>query len=263
MRYLFVVMMSFFVVFSVGCSSKAEPQKSEVVEVNDEYSSDEDEFLSEFDDELVIEEKFDPFSGYNRVMTGFNDGVYHYALSPVAKGYRYVVHKEIRTSVNNFFHNILYPLRLANNLLQGKFKNSGEETGRFLINSTVGILGLFDPAKSYFGLEAHDEDFGQTLGVWGVGAGPHIVLPFLGPSNLRDSLSLYPDYLLDPVGYDSDRSYNLARNTREGIYLNVYKTVNKTSLNVGEYEMLTKDAIDLYPYLRDVYEQYREQKIKE
>jgi len=261
MKVFGVVMASFLIFFLTGCSQKKAPQNQTLIQT--EKNIEEDDFLSEFEDEFTIEEKSDPFSGYNRIMTHFNDGVYHYALSPVAKGYRYVVHEEIRTSVDNFFHNILYPLRLANNLLQGKLKNSAEETGRFLINSTVGILGLFDPAKSYFGLDAHEEDFGQTLGYWGVGAGPHIVLPFLGPSNLRDSLSLYPDYMIDPVGYDSNRSYNLAQNTREGIYLNIYKTVNKTSLNVEEYENLTEDAIDLYPYLRDVYEQYREQKIKE
>jgi len=263
MKYLFICMISFFVVFSTGCSSKTEPQKSKVVQIEDDFSSDEEEFLSEFDEEFTVEKKFDPLSGYNRVMTSFNDGVYTYALAPVARGYKFVVHQEIRTSVNNFFHNVLYPLRLVNNLLQGKIKNSGEETGRFLINSTIGILGLFDPAKSYFGLEAHDEDFGQTLGYWGVGAGPHIVLPFLGPSNLRDAVSLYPDSLVNPIDYHTDRSYNLTNNYGESLYVKAFSQINKTSLKIGEYEKIKEDAIDLYPYLRDVYEQYREQQIKE
>ncbi|MGB3750297.1 MAG: VacJ family lipoprotein, partial [Arcobacteraceae bacterium] len=186
-----------------------------------------------------------------------------YALAPVARGYKFVVHQEIRSSVNKFFHNILYPLRLVNNLLQGKVKNSGEETGRFLINSTVGILGLFDPAKSYFGLESHDEDFGQTLGYWGVGAGPHIVLPFFGPSNLRDAVSLYPDSMVNPVDYHQDRFYNLTNNYGESLYVKAFSKINSVSLKEGEYEKLKENAVDLYPFLRDVYEQYREQQIKE
>ncbi|PIF04766.1 MAG: ABC transporter [Arcobacter sp.] len=223
----------------------------------------EDEFLDEFEEEMKIETKSDPLSGYNRVMTSFNDGLYEYVLSPIANGYRYVVHKEIRSSVGNFFHNILYPMRFINNLLQGKLKNSAEETGRFLINSTIGILGLFDPAKSWFDLEPHNEDFGQTLGFYGVGAGPHIVLPFFGPSNLRDALSLYPDGLLNPAVYNDDRGYNITNSYGESLVLKAYQSVNDISLRHGEYEKLKKDAIDLYPYLRDIYEQYREKEIKE
>lgn len=265
MKIVFSFLFLINIIFISGCSSKkVQINNNGTVEVQKvEETSEEDEFLDEFEEEMKVEEKSDPLSGYNRVMTNFNDGVYEYALAPVARGYKKVVHKEIRTSVGNFFHNILYPIRLVNNLLQGKFKNSGEETGRFVINTTIGILGLFDPAKSYFGLEAHNEDFGQTLGYYGVGGGPHIVLPFFGPSNLRDTFSMYPDALLNPVDYHDERAYNLTNNYGESLILKTYNKVNYVSLHEGEYENLKKDAVDLYPFLRDVYEQYREQKIKE
>ena len=271
---LFLACTVFMLITITGCSSKVETSKKESFikeeqninsyEPIDKSSfNDEDEFLDSFGEELEIEKRSDPLSGYNRVMTNFNDGVFEYVLAPVARGYRTVVHKEIRTSVGNFFHNILYPIRLINNLLQGKVKNSADETGRFLINSTIGIFGLFDPAKSYFELEAHNEDFGQTLGFYGVGAGPHIVLPFFGPSNLRDTFSMYPDSLLNPIVYNDDRGYNLTSSYGESLLLQAYERVNYVSLHDGEYEKLKKDAVDLYPYLRDVYEQYREKQIKE
>ena len=254
-----------------GCASKNISQdktqnnikKEKKIDIVSDDISEEDEFLDEFEEEMNIEEKSDPFSGYNRTMTSFNDGLYEYVLAPVAKGYKFVVHKEIRSSVGKFFHNILYPIRLVNNLLQGKIKNSGEETGRFVINTTIGLFGLFDPAKSYFGLEAHNEDFGQTLGFYGVGSGPHIVLPFLGPSNLRDTFSLYPDSMADPIDYHANRNYNLTNSYGESLWLKAYDKVNYVSLHDGEYEKLKKDAVDLYPFLRDVYEQYRDKQIKE
>lgn len=234
----------------------------------DQGSDDEEELDLEengdddFDDDLEDEfgdpdasEVYDPFSGYNRAMTTFNDTVYTWVLDPVARGYRWTVPEPPRRGIVNFFHNLLYPLRLVNNVLQVKFKNAGEETLRFVINTTVGILGFWDPARDWFGLERHDEDFGQTLGFYGVGSGPHIVLPFLGPSNLRDTFSLYPDYYLDPIRFVDG---NL-----EQLGVRVFETVNDTSLHIGEYENLKKDAIDLYPFLRDVYEQNRNSKILE
>jgi len=259
MRYIITTFLILFL-FS-GCSTK-DINTNSIKNTNVEFDS-EDEFLEEFEQEMQIEEIADPLSGYNRAMTSFNDGAYEYVLSPISNGYRTIVHKEIRNSVGNFFHNILYPLRLINNLLQAKFKNSAEETGRFVINSTVGIFGLFDPAKSYFGLEEHNEDFGQTLGVYGIGAGPHIVLPLFGPSNLRDTFSMIPNYLVNPLDYYEDRGYNLTSNVKESIYVKTFETINKTSLNGKQYEMIKKDAIDLYPYLRDMYEQRRLKEIEE
>ena len=231
------------------------PEKPEGEAIGDEF---ENEMAAELDKEFAEqepEELSDPFSGYNRAMTVFNDKVYTYALDPAARAYRFVMPEYSRRGIANFFHNLLYPLRLINNLLQAKFANSGEETARFVTNTTIGVFGLWDPAKDWFGLEAHDEDFGQTLGVWGVGAGPHIVLPFLGPSNLRDMFALVPDFYLDPAAYLDDRD------DRVGVF--ALRSVNDTSLHIGEYENLKRDALDLYPFLRDVYEQNRNKKIME
>ncbi|MCH7478837.1 MAG: VacJ family lipoprotein [SAR324 cluster bacterium] len=205
--------------------------------------------------EQETEEVSDPFSGYNRAMTVFNDKLFTLVLDPVGRSFRFVLPEYSRRGIANFFDNLLYPVRLVNNLLQAKFANSGEETLRFVTNSTVGIFGLWDPAEKLFGLEAHDEDFGQTLGYWGLGSGPHIVLPFLGPSNLRDMFALVPDYYLDPASYIDSGDTQLK--------LRVFKEVNNISLRIGEYENLKRDALDLYPFLREVYEQNRAKKILE
>jgi len=148
----------------------------------------------------------------------------------------------------------------VNNVLQLKFDNALEETGRFLINSTFGLLGFFDPAKEDLEWKAHNEDFGQTLGFYGVGPGPHVVLPFLGPSNIRDAFSIIPDSMLNPT---SEYFYDLPFDSSNGIVLNGVFYINKASLHLGEYESLKKDAIDFYPFMRDLYEQNRINEIKE
>lgn len=230
----------------------------EVAEEGDDESEEEDEF-GEFEDEyeeMSDKEVYDPLSGYNRVMTGFNDKLYFWVLKPVASGYKWAVPESPRRGIRRFFTNLFYPVRFVNNLLQLKFKNAGEETLRFVTNSTIGILGFWDPAKEWFNLEAHSEDFGQTLGYYGVGAGPHIVLPVLGPSNLRDTFALAPDMLyLEPYAYVDD--YKL----RYGTW--AIEKVNMTSLRIGEYESLKKDAVDFYIFMRDGYEKIRENDIKE
>lgn len=246
-----------------GCSSKSvEPQTKTAIheEIGNNASNGE---LEEFSDEFAAEEVYDPFSGYNRFMTGFNDGAYEYVLKPVAKGYKAVLHEEIRESVRNFFNNLYFPMRFVNNILQGKFYNASEEGGRFVLNTTIGVLGLFDPAKSCFELEAHEEDFGQTLGFYGVGSGPHLVLPLLGPSNIRDAISLYPDSLLSPIDYSERDYWTLTDTSAEYLAANSLEKVNYISLNMDRYEKMKKDAVDLYPFLRDIYEQHRDKQIKE
>ena len=225
-----------------------------------------DEFTSEFEDEFEITEEadWDPLSGYNRVMTVFNHSLFTYVIFPVAEAYVYAVPEPVIDSVDNFFENLKYPVRLANNLLQLKFVNSIEETGRFVLNSTVGIAGFFDPAESWFEMQEHKEDFGQTLGHYGVGGGFHVVLPFFGPSNLRDASSLFVDWQIDPFFYQEGRSYNVLTNSFwESIGLASFEYFNKHSGNIEAYETLTKDAIDLYPLFKNVYEQKREQEIAE
>ncbi|DAB28673.1 MAG: hypothetical protein A2513_08075 [Sulfurimonas sp. RIFOXYD12_FULL_33_39] len=219
--------------------------------------------LDEFADEFATEEVYDPFSGYNRFMTSFNDDLYEYILKPISKGYKSVLHEEIRESIRNFFHNLYFPMRVVNNVFQGKFHYASLESGRFIINSTIGILGLFDPARTEFGILPHEEDFGQTLGFYGVKSGPHIVLPIFGPSNLRDALSLYPDSFLSPISY-SDRDYwALTEDLEWYLTLRLLENINYISLDIDKYDKIKRDAVDLYPYLRNIYEQHRNKKIRE
>lgn len=214
-------------------------------------------FDDEFEDEFGEPEDFqvyDPLSGFNRVMATVNDKLYFWVIKPAALGLRYVIPKKGRVAINRFFNNILSPIHVVNNVLQLKFRNAGEVTLRFVVNTTVGVLGFWDPAMDWFELEPHFEDFGQTLGHYGVGSGFHIVLPLWGHSNLRDLVSLYPDFALNPMTY-----------TEETVEYSLWGfwTVNDISLEIGEYETIKNDALDLYPFMRDAYEQRRDKEIKE
>jgi len=272
--YISLVPMMGFYAFAqenAPASSEAVPEAEVAADTDEEEEGFDDEFEDEFG--AAEKEVFDPLSGYNRVMTDFNDSLYVWVLDPVARGYRWVLPYAARRGVKNFFHNLLFPLRFVNNALQLKIKNAGEEFLRFSINSTIGILGFWDPAKEWFDLEAHEEDFGQTLGYYGVGGGFHVVLPFLGPSNVRDMFSLYPDMQMDPVNYVENRPYNfpkqegeyqgVSKQTLQEVDLTLLKIINRESLRIGQYANLKKDAIELYPFLRDVYEQNRAKLIKE
>lgn len=226
------------------------------------FGEDFDDF-EEFEDEMVVKKVYDPFEGYNRWMTDFNDGLYMNVMRPINTGYTKVTTIGMRRSVDRFFKNLYYPMRFINNVLQGKFHNAFEETGRFVVNSTAGVLGLFDPAKTEMGIQAHDEDFGQTLGFYGVGAGPHIVLPLWGPSNLRDIAGIFPDAAVSPIDY-KERSWPTLTDTwGEFLAVKSYEQVNKYSLFQSQYMQIREDAIDLYPYLKDIYEQKRDAQIKE
>ncbi len=196
----------------------------------------------------------DPLSGYNRAMTDFNDFMYIHAFNPLSKSYETVIPKEIRICIYNFFDNLASPIRFLNNLLQGKFKNSGDELFRFVVNSTLGVGGLGDAGDKLFGIKKHEEDFGQTLAFYGIKSGYSIVLPFLGPSNLRDSIGFVGDYFTFPISY--------IKNQKLGLGLNAYNRLNTASFHNGEYEQIKKNAFDLYPYLQDLYEEKRKIEIK-
>lgn len=225
-------------------------------------SVEEDQFFDEFDDledEFAtnsVEEVFDPLAPCNRAVCVFNDKLYFWALKPVARGYKWVVPKEGRLSVRRFFTNLGYPRRFVGNVLQFKFKNAGVETARFGVNSTIGILGLFDPASSWLDLDSPPkEDCGQVLGKCGVGEGFPLMLPLLGPSNLRDIAGKIADGFLNPLAYvDPTWIYYGSRSVR---------IVNDTSLRIGQYEAMKEQALDHYTFLRDAYGQYREKQISE
>ncbi|MAN72482.1 MAG: VacJ family lipoprotein [Henriciella sp.] len=140
----------------------------------------------------------DPFEGFNRNVYAFNEAVDKAAIEPVARGYRAVVPEPARDGVHNVLTNIRQPVVFANSMLQGNAQASADTFGRFLINSTIGVAGIFDVAST-LGVTEHNEDFGQTLGVWGVEPGPFLVLPLLGPSNFRDTFGIATDRALDPL----------------------------------------------------------------
>jgi phospholipid-binding lipoprotein MlaA len=198
---------------------------------------------------------FDPLEKYNRFMTQVNDKLYFWVLKPVALGYGKIVNEPIRLAVGRFFKNLYFPVRFVNNLLQLKFERAGIEAQRFGLNSTLGFFGFFDTAKLNFNLDAYPEDFGQTLGNAGVGSGFHVVLPLLGPSNLRDVGGKIPDFFLNPVHY--------VDSAPAAIGLSAGERVNMVSLHMEEYESFRKDALDLYPFLRNAYENNRNKEIKE
>ncbi len=260
MRALFFIFSLFFILSE--CSAASTPTIEENIAPQEKSVAAQDE-LDGFGDEFAQSDVYDPLSGYNRWMTSFNDTLYIYALRPIAKGYKKVLHEEIRKSIANFFTNLTFPVSFVNNVLQGKLYHAVTESARFSLNSTIGIGGLFDPAKSRFDIEPHKEDFGQTLGFYGVGGGVHIVLPLLGPSNARDLVSMYPDSLLKLIDYEERSYWTLTDTPIEYIGARSLESINTLSLNLENYEKMRADAVDLYPFLRDVYEQYRENQIKE
>jgi phospholipid-binding lipoprotein MlaA len=190
-------------------------------------------------------------------MFWFNDKLYFYLLKPVARAYR-VVPEPARESVSRAFSNLGTPVRFVNATLQLKFREAGTELGRFVLNSTIGIFGLFDPAQT-MGLKKHEEDFGQTLGHYGAGPGFYLVIPILGPSNLRDGVGRVADILVDPI----TSPYYLELKQLEEIGLRSYDQVNNLSLDKDTYEGIKRDALDPYLFVRNAYMQHRAAKVEE
>jgi len=217
----------------------------------------------EFDDEFSScdQKVYDPLEGYNRWMTSFNDKVFLYLLDPAARGYSAILPQPARIGIANVVNNLKFPLYFSNNLLQLKVDGGARELARFMINSTIGLLGLIDVATQ-IGIKPAREDFGQTLGYWGVGSGFHIVLPFLGPSNLRDTISLGADWAASPLSYTGG-NYQIPNNALEATGIKAVEMVNTTSLHLGEYQSLKKDALDWYTFLRNSYEEKRKKEINE
>ncbi len=197
----------------------------------------------------------DPLEPWNRVVFTINDLFYHAILNPISLAYEFFLPKVVRVAVSNFFNNLSMPKHFISALLQGKIATAGRELGRFGINTTLGGLGFFDVADTHFNLKSGDEDIGQTLGTYGMGDALYIEWPILGPSNLRDTIGLAGDTLLNPLSYYPRNEW-----TRMAIYGG--KIANQTSLHLGEYEDLKESAIDPYIAVRDAYLQMRRDRIK-
>ena len=187
----------------------------------------------------------DPLIGPNRFMFAFNDVTYRYLLIPLGKGYIRVVPKPVRKSVGNFFFNIKTPVYVVNDLLQAKFKPLGRNLLRFGINTTLGLLGFFDPAKAWFHLEAEENHFERTLSHYGAGYGIYLVLPILGPSDIRNSLSTVADYFLNPIIYLTE---DPARTT-----IQASDYFQEFAPNSDRYITLRRKSDDPYIFFRNLY----------
>ena len=216
----------------------------------DDFEDDEDYDLLFLDEDEEILDVFDPLEPLNRGIFWFNDKLYFYLLKPVAKGYRWVMPDPLMLGIGNFFSNLASTIRIINSGLQGKFSDAGNELTRFGVNTTLGIAGFFDTAKDHFNLKKKNEDTGQTLGYYGIGPGPYLVLPFFGPSSFRDGVGLLADSRMDLMYYLwEDRDYWAAV---------ALKTVNTVALDKDTYEGIKRDALDPYLFVRDAWTQYRQ-----
>ena len=193
----------------------------------------------------------DPWEGFNRVVFKFNDTLDTYALKPIAQGYQFITPQFLEDGIHNMYRNVGDVRNLANNVLQVKPHAAGVDTARLLMNTIVGVGGFFDVGTK-MGLQRNDEDFGQTLGYWGLNSGPYLVLPLLGPSTVRDALGIYPDSYAEPYRYMHDVS---ARNTVAGM-----KIIDARANLLSAEKLITGDK---YIFIRNAYLQSREFKVKD
>src|SRR5688572_10059325 len=190
----------------------------------------------------------DPWEKFNRSMYVFNDALDRAIAKPAAKGYKKVTPQFVRTGISNVITNIDTVPTIVNGLLQGKVRQAGRDSARFLLNTTLGLGGLFDPASSA-GLELNDEDFGQTLGKWGVKPGPYLMLPFLGPSTVRDTFARIPDQYTYPVNYLEDDSTRILIRGVDFIDLRA---------DLLELDAQLERSYDRYAFIRNAWMQRRE-----
>ena len=215
------------------------------------------------DDFDLLEEEFaeqivevpDPLQAWNRMMYHVNDRLYFWVLKPIAQAYKGVIPEPARIGIRNFFHNLTTPVRFVNCLLQGKGTAAGTELHRFAVNTTAGVLGFGDPARSELGLEPAQEDLGQTLAIYGLGNGFYIVWPFLGPSTVRDSVGMVGDQFLNPTRYVEPKEVSIG--------ISAAKITNQSSLHIGEYEAFKSAALEPYVAMREAYIQHRDKQIQE
>lgn len=220
------------------------------VDLDASFDDDFGDWNDDFDDwDAPVKLIADPFEPLNRGVFWVNDKLYFYLFKPIARGYR-VVPRPARVSVSNFFNNIATPVRAGNALLQLKFSNFGTETYRFIVNSTIGVAGLFDPAANVAGVRRAPADFGQTLGTYGFGHGFYLVLPIVGPSSLRDGTGTFVDSYADPFRYGGLDTENL-------LMIRAFDSTNRLSLDRDTYEGIVRDSIDPYLFVRTAYAQRR------
>ena len=191
----------------------------------------------------------DPFESFNRAMFTFNDNLDQYVAKPLAKGYQYITPAPVDRGITRFFLNLDDVRNALNSALQLKFMNAGSGLGRFAINTTIGVLGFTDPA-SELGIEKHEEDFGQTLGYWGMGPGPYLVLPVIGPSSGRDLVGFGVDWVSDPLYWELD-------DATISWSLYILRYVDRRADLLAASRVMEDAALDPYIFLRESYLQRR------
>jgi phospholipid-binding lipoprotein MlaA len=201
----------------------------------------------------------DPLEPFNSAMFTFNLKLDDWVLHPVASGYAFVLPQPGREAVGRFLDNVRVIPRFANNAFQLRFPEAGTEVARFGINTTVGLVGLFDPADKWFGLKEHPDDFGLTMRYYHVPTGPYLMLPFFGPATIGDAIGMGVDGLMDPVEWIFPWYISLA----EGGGQRVAEAVNYRSLHLNQFEEADRYAIDLYGAVQDAYLQTRTSRVQE
>jgi phospholipid-binding lipoprotein MlaA len=201
----------------------------------------------------------DPLAPFNEAMFTFNLKLDDWVLHPVASGYAFIAPVPVRESVKRFFDNVDVIPRFANNLFQLRLPEAGEEVARFGINTTLGVAGFFDPADAWFGLKEHPDDFGLTLRYYGVPTGSYVMLPFIGPSTLGDTVGLAVDGAMNPMSYLVPWYVSLSA----GAGQRLGEAVNYRSLHLDQFEQADRYAVDLYGAVQDAYLQTRVHQVKE
>ena len=236
-------------------AAEAVADSPDAVVAEEEVSTEYDEFDDlYFEEDIEDEDTGDPLEPVNRAVFWVNDGIDRYALEPVSTVWDWVFPDFVQRAMSNGFDNLRFPIVFFNHLFQLKFANAGKDVARFAINTTVGIGGLMDPAET-IGLPKRFEDFGQTLGYWGVPPGPYLMLPFFGPSNVRDGVGLMVDSVFRAIGFFIPLVASVA--------LQGVDTLNRRSLIRDEIQAERRAALDWYAAVRSAYSQYRENLIND
>ena len=221
--------------------AKRSPQKIE------EYEELEDPFAGNEKDIPILS---DPFEGYNRWMFGVNEAMYDNAVEPFVRGYRDIVHEDLRIGIRNLYNNVLFPVKFLSCVLQLKFKESGRVLARTVINTAFGFGGYADVAGEEYGIQDVNEDFDQALGSLGLPTGPYLVLPFFGPATTRNMLGRTVDTLMSPGAL-------LALSFGQNVIINAEDNVNQISFIIDDKKQLEDSALDEYESVRDFYHQFR------
>ena len=221
--------------------TKRSPQKIE------EYEDMEDPFAGNEKDIPILS---DPFEGYNRWMFGVNEAMYDNAVEPFVRGYRDIVHEDLRIGIRNMYNNVLFPVKFLSCVLQLKFKESGRVLARTVINTAFGFGGYADVAGEEYGIRDVNEDFDQALGSLGIPTGPYLVLPFFGPATTRNMLGRTVDTLMSPGAL-------LSLSFGQNVIINAEDNVNQISFIIDDKKQLEDSALDEYESVRDFYHQFR------